>query len=129
MTTTEAKRIVRETIEEALENGRPLLYRLPDASEYERVELSGTIHMYDQEEIDILNYADILQLIAVGFGKVFGKEAVTIALNAYDMIIERYGENANFMQVFEYEFPDGEKVRFYIMNDGDRWTVLMPDER
>ena len=57
------------------------------------------------------------------------REAVTIALNAYDMIIERYGENADFMQVFDYKFPDGEEVRFYIMNDGDHWTILMPDER
>ena len=129
MTTEEAKRIVREAVEEAVENGKPLLYRIPDTDEYERIELSGTLHMCEQEKVDILNYAGILQLMTVGFGKVFGREAVTIALNAYDMIIERYGEKADFMQVFDYEFPDGEEVRFYIMNDEDHWTVLMPDER
>ena len=112
-----------------MENEKPLLYRLPDASEYERVELTGTIHMCEQEKVDILNYAGILQLMTAEFGKVFGREAVTIALNTYDMIIDRYGENAEFMQVLDYEFPDGEKVRFYIMNDEDYWTVLMLDER
>ena len=129
MTILEAERVVREAVQEAVENGKPLLYRIPEADECERIKLSGTIHMCEQEKVDILNYAGILQLMTVGFGKVFGREAVTIALNAYDMIIERYGEKADFMQVFDYEFPDGEEVRFYIMNDEDHWTVLMPDER
>lgn len=129
MTNDEASDVVMEAVEEAAENGRPLLDYLPDSKEYNRVELSGKIHMCEQEKFNVLNYAGILQLIAVGFGKVFGEEAVTIALNAYDMIVERYGENADFMQIFDYEFPDGERVRFYIVNDGDHWTALMPNER
>ena len=129
MTNDEASKIVRKTVEEAVKNGRPILFRLPDAKEYDRVELSGTIHLNEQEKFDILKYTDITGLMTIGFMTIFGQEAVTIALNAYDMIIEKYGKSANFMQVFDYEFPDGNKVTFYIMNDWDLWTVLIPNER
>lgn len=129
MTNDEASKIVRKAVEEAAGNGRPILFRLPDEKEYDRVELSGTIRLNEQEKCDILKYTDIPGLMTIGFKTIFGREAVTIAFNAYDMIIERYGESANFMQIFDYEFPDGNEVTFYIMNDWDLWTVLIPNER
>ena len=134
MTQEEADEITLEAIEKADMNGKPLLYRLPDPNEYQRAELSGILCLIEQEYgeddyVHIVKYTDITQLITIGFGAVFGHEAVTIAFDAYDMIIEKYGENAAWMQIFEYEFPDGEKVRFYIINDENHWTVLMPEER
>ena len=134
MTQKEADEITLEAIEEADRNGKPLLYRLPDPDGYQWAELSGTLCLVEQEYgeddyIHIVKYTDIMQLITIGFGTVFGDEAVTIAFEAYGMIIDKYGENAAWMQIFEYEFPEGDRVRFYIINDENHWTVLMPEER
>ena len=134
MTQEEANELTMEAVEEASMNGKPLLYRLPDPDKYQRTELSGTLYLVEQEYgeddyVHIVKYTDIMQLITIGFGTVFGDEAVTIACVAYDMIIDKYGENAAWMQIFEYEFPDGDRVRFYIINDEKHWTVLMPEER
>ena len=134
MTQEEANELTMEAVEEASMNGKPLLYRLQDPDKYQRTELSGTLYLVEQEYgeddyVHIVKYTDIMQLITIGFGTVFGDEAVTIAFVAYDMIIDKYGENAAWMQIFEYEFPDGDKVRFYIINDEEHWTVLMPEER
>ena len=105
MTQKEADEITLEAVEEADRNGKPLLYRLPGPDGYQCTELSGTLYLVEQEYgeddyIHIVKYTDITQLITIGFGTVFGDEAVTIAFEAYDMIIDKYGENAAWMQIF-----------------------------
>lgn len=128
MTNEQAYKIAMEAIDKAYENERPLLYLIPPKEDIEMVELSGTIHMHEPEPFDECDYDSPTHLHTIGFFKVFGKEAITIAITAFEMIKEKYGSKAEYMINFDYEYPNGEKVDFRIVNDVDTVTVLLPCE-
>ena len=128
MTNEQAYEIAMKAIDEAYENERPLLYLIPPKEDIEIVELRGTINIHEPEPFDECDYDAPTHLHTIGFVKVFGKEAITIAITAFEMIKEKYGSKAEYMINFDYEYPNGEKVDFRIVNDYDVVTVLLPCE-
>jgi len=128
MTNEQAIGIAMNAVDEAVSKGRPLLYRIPPFDEIARVPLEGNIRLYEEEAFNSCDYETPIHLHSIGFVKVFGKEAMTIAVTAFEMIRERYGREANYMFVFDYEYPNGDAVRFWIKNDYEAVTVLLPCE-
>jgi len=128
MTNEQATKIAMEAVDEAYEKGRSLLYMIPPFEDIKRVELSGKIIMQEPEVVDIVDFETPQHLHTIGFVKVFGNEAMTIAATAFEMIREKYGEKANYMICFDYEYSNGDKVEFRIINDFDVVTILLPCE-
>lgn len=128
MTNEQAREIVMAAIDEAYEQERPLLYMIPPFEQVKRMELNGTIHMHNPEPFDECDYETPKKLHTIGFVKVFGKEAMTIAVNAFEMIYEKYGKRTEYMICFDYEYPEGDKVEFRIVNDREVVTILLPCE-
>lgn len=128
MTNTQAMEIAMKAIDEAYEKEQPLLYLLPAPDEVEEVDLIGTINMKESEGVDICDYETPMRLHTIGFVKVFGREAMTIALKSFEMIREKYGSNADYMISFTYVYPNGDSVDFRIINDREAVTILLPCE-
>lgn len=128
MTNTQAMEIAMKAIDEAYEKEQPLLYLLPVPDEVEEVDLIGTINMKESERVDICDYETPMRLHTIGFVKVFGREAMTIALKSFEMIREKYGSNADYMISFTYVYPNGDSVDFRIINDREAVTILLPCE-
>lgn len=128
MTNTQAMEIAMKAIDEAYEKEQPLLYLLPTLDEVEEVDLIGTIHMKEPEPVDTCDYETPMRLHTIGFVKVFGREAMTIALKSFDMIREKYGSKAEYMILFTYEYPNGDTVDYRIINDREVVTILLPCE-
>lgn len=128
MTNEQAREIAMKAIDEAYEKEQPLLYLLPDFSEVDRVVLNGKIHMKEPEVVDVCDYELPVHVHTIGFVKVFGREAMTIAASAFEMIREKYGSEANYMICFVYEYPNGDSVDFRIINDREAVTILLPCE-
>lgn len=128
MTNNEAIEIVMSATAEAYQQNCPLLYLMPPFEQVERLVLDGIIHMHEPEPFEEYDYESPKILHTIGFVKVFGKEAMTIAVEAFKMIYEKYGTKAEFMICFEYEYPNGERVEFRIVNDIDVVTILLPCE-
>ena len=128
MTNEQAIKIAMDAIDYAYENGRPLLYRVPPFCDIKRVDLCGKIHMHEPESFDKCDYELPLYLHTIGFVKVFREEAMTIAMEAFEMIIDKYGKTAEYMISFDYEYPDGNKVSFRIVNDYENVTIFLPCE-
>lgn len=128
MTDDQARKIAMAAMDEAYRNQRPLLYLIPPFEQLERVTLSGKIHMHEPEPVEECDYELPQRLHTIGFVKVFGNEAMTIAANAFEMIYEKYGNKAEYMIYFDYEYPNGDKVDFKIVNSYDAVTILLPCE-
>lgn len=55
--------------------------------------------------------------------------ALLVAEQALQKIrFERVPIGADYLQVFEVELPYGKKVRFWVIDDGDHITVLLPED-
>ena len=63
-----------------------------------------------------------------GFSDTFGEEVLEIVLTALALIQEKYPDNADYLQTFEYHREDEESVRFWCIHDVDHITFLLPEE-
>lgn len=85
--------------------------------------LNGKVVINPQEQEGNYCWTDI-----PSFSHRFGEDAPLIAFTAVALILENYPNNADYFQTFYYEFPDGEKVKFWIINDVTHYTALLPSE-
>lgn len=90
--------------------------------------LTGKLWLKDQEESGNCNYAGVKICMTRGFKEIFGAEAERIGFTSLAMILERYPNNADYLQVFEYHRKDNEVIKFWCINDGDYITFLLPSE-
>ncbi|AXH53470.1 hypothetical protein ACEE25_07190 [Clostridium perfringens] len=70
------------------------------------------------------DFTNVLIVCTQGFNDAFGIEAKEISLCAINSIIQRYGNSAEYLQVFEYN-----GIKFWAINDFDETvTMLLPEE-
>lgn len=90
--------------------------------------LKGKVYINEQEKRGNYTFTGVGQYVTCGFGDIFGKEAPEVALTALALILEKYPDNADYFQTFEYHRENGEIVRFWCINDVDHITFLLPEE-
>lgn len=83
------------------------------------------IHKEQTKDSYIFNdFTKVLLVCTNGFNNTFGAEAEEISLCALNSIIQRYGNSAEYLQVFEYN-----DIKFWAINDCDKIvTMLLPEE-
>lgn len=90
--------------------------------------LQGKVILNPQENEGSYTWTGIDSYMTQGFHHTFGEEAPLIAFTAVALILETYSDNADYFQTFYYEYPDGKKVKFWIINDVSHYTALLPSE-
>lgn len=90
--------------------------------------LRGKVHINDQERSGNHNFAGVKACMTCGFQDAFQEEAQAVAFTALVLILEKYPDNADYLQTFEYRCEGEEAVRFWCINDVECITFLMPDE-
>lgn len=59
-----------------------------------------------------------------GFSNAFGEESAELSILAIKMIIESYGDSAEYLQIFKYN-----EIDFWVINDENTMvTLLLPSE-
>lgn len=79
----------------------------------------------EQSDNGMLNdFTNVLIVYTNGFNNTFGIESREISICALNSIIQRYGNSAEYLQVFEYN-----GIEFWAINDFDETvTMLLPEE-
>lgn len=90
--------------------------------------LKGKVFIKEQEERGNYIFTGVPQYMTCGFRDVLGEEAEAVAFTALALILEKYPDNADYLQTFEYRYGSGESVRFWCINDVDHITFLLPEE-
>lgn len=90
--------------------------------------LSGKVFINEQEDTGGYDFSISEKYMTAGFQNTFGCEAVQIAFTAVSLIMEKYLHGADYLQTFQYVFPNGETTDFWIIHDYDCYTVLLPEE-
>lgn len=90
--------------------------------------IRGRVYINEQEESGNFIFAGIRQVMTRGFQNAFREEAEAVAFTALALILEKYPDNADYLQTFEYCYGGGEAVRFWCINDVDVLTFLLPEE-
>lgn len=90
--------------------------------------LNGKVLINKQEDTGDYDFSISEKYMTAGFQNAFGKEAVQIAFTAVSLIMEKYPNEADYFQTFQYVYPDGKTTDFWIIHDCDYYTVLLPEE-
>ena len=90
--------------------------------------LRGKVYIKEQETSGNYKFEGILTCMTRGFKNIFEDEAILIAGIALKLITEKYPDNADYFQTFEYHYNDGKIVKFWCINDVDHITFLLPEE-
>lgn len=90
--------------------------------------LSGKVLINEQEDTGDYDFSISEKYMTTGIQNAFGKEAVQIAFTAVSLIMEKYPNEADYFQTFQYVYPDGKATDFWIIHDCDYYTVLLPEE-
>lgn len=90
--------------------------------------LKGKVIINEQEQEGSYTWTEIDSYMTRGFQECFKDEAIPIAFTAVQLILEKYPNNADYFQTFKYVYPDGKEIAFWIINDIDHYTVLLPSE-
>lgn len=90
--------------------------------------LKGKVILNVQECTGNSDFSIQKRYMTAGFQNVFGNESRQIALTAIRLIMETYPHDADYLQTFKYVYPDGSETAFWIIHDGDHYTLLLPDE-
>lgn len=90
--------------------------------------LKGKVTINEQETSGNYKFMGVTQYMTHGFQNAFGKDAQAIAFTAFALILEKYPDNADYLQTFEYLDESGNKTRFWCINDVEYITFLLPEE-
>lgn len=90
--------------------------------------LKGKVILNEQENTGNYDFSIQKRYMTIGFQNVFGDEASLIAFTAIHLIMETYPHNADYLQTFKYVHFDGTQTAFWIIHDGDYYTLLLPEE-
>lgn len=90
--------------------------------------LKGTITLNDQECEGTYNFGNTEKYMTKGFKNRFGDEAEELIAQSIEKIMEKYPNNADYLQVLYYD-----DTKFYLIVDNygnGRYilTVLLPEE-
>lgn len=85
--------------------------------------------IYDEQEVNgSYVWTGIPAYMTAGFKSVFGDDAELIVSIAVALILKKHPHDADYFQTFRYILPDGAETRFWIINDVDHYTALLPSE-
>lgn len=90
--------------------------------------LTGKVFINEQEETGGYDFSIPEKYMTAGFQNTFGRKAVQIAFTAVSLTMEKYPHKADYLQTFQYVFPNGKTADFWIIHDRDYYTVLLPEE-
>lgn len=90
--------------------------------------LSGKVILNEQEDTGDYDFSISDKYMTTGFLNTFGEDATQIAFTAVSLIMERYPHEADYLQTFQYVYPDGKTSDFWIIHDQEYYTVLLPEE-
>ena len=90
--------------------------------------LKGKVKIKKQECEGNYKFIDVKQYMTCGFQNAFGEEATLIVFTALELILEQYPNNADYLQIFEYEYPNKKIIRFWCIHDETHITFLLPEE-
>ena len=76
----------------------------------------GRVYINEQEESGNFIFTGIRQVMTA------------VAFTALALILEKYPDNADYLQTFEYRYDSGKTVSFWCINDVDVLTFLLPEE-
>lgn len=96
--------------------------------ERNEIMLKGNIILNDQECEGSINFRNTEKYMTKGFKSKFGDEAEELFSQSIDMIMEKYPNNADYLQVLCYE-----DIKYYLIVDdygNGRYilTALLPEE-
>lgn len=89
---------------------------------------NGILHINKQEVSGNYKFTGVRKVMTCGFAETFGKYAKSIAKAALELILTTYPKNADYLQTFEYRCEDGDRIKFWCINDVDHITFLLPEE-
>lgn len=90
--------------------------------------MRGKVIYDEQEQSGSYVWAGIPSYMTANFKSAFGDDAELIASAAVALILEKHPYDADYFQTFRYIFPDGAETRFWIINDVDHYTALLPSD-
>lgn len=90
--------------------------------------LNGKVIINEQETTGNYDFSISDKYMTTGFQNTFGMDATQIAFTAVSLIMETYPDSADYLQTFQYIYPDGKVIDFWIIHDQSYYTVLLPDE-
>lgn len=95
--------------------------------------MRGQIVLHQQECEGSYSFEKARVVMTANFKHIFGDEAEAIIMSAILTIKQKYGNKADYMQVFDYDV-DGQKITFWLIYDEmpdrqqDVVTALMPED-
>lgn len=96
--------------------------------------LKGKIHINEQECEGNLSFYGNHNVMTRNFADTFNNEAATIVFTACALVMEVHPNGADYLQTFEYEYPNGHKITFWLIIDvsceGQQniLTALLPED-
>lgn len=90
--------------------------------------MRGKIIYNEQENSGDYVWMGIPSYMTQNFKDTFGEDAEEIALIAVALILKNHPHDADYFQSFKYLYPNGEVIKFWIINDIDHYTVLLPSD-
>lgn len=90
--------------------------------------MQGIIIYNEQEESDEYVWKGIPIVMTPNFKATFGCEAVLVMAIALEMIMENHPCDANYFQTFRHVSPNGKETEFWMINDIDHATALLPSD-
>lgn len=90
--------------------------------------MQGKIIYNEQEQNGSYVWTGIPSYMTANFKATFGDEAELIAFTAVALILETHPHDADYFQTFKYLYPNGKAVKFWLINDVDHYTALLPSD-
>lgn len=90
--------------------------------------LQGKIIYNEQEQSGKYEWTGVPIYMTCGFREIFGNEADEILIISIALILRYHPADADYFQTFRYKYSDGEETKFWIINDIDHITALLPSE-
>lgn len=76
--------------------------------------LKGKVNINEQEANGNYRFAGVTQYMTRGFQNTFGEDSQAIAFTAFALILEKYPDNADYLQTFEYLDENGKKNKILV---------------
>ncbi len=90
--------------------------------------MEGTVIYNEQEQSGSYIWLGVSACMTANFKATFGDEAELIASTAFWLIIKNHPVDADYFQTFKYIWPNGKETKFWLINDEDHWTALLPSD-
>lgn len=90
--------------------------------------MQGKVILNEQESNGNYIWIGVPPYMTCGFREKFGDEADEILIASIALILKHHPADADYFQTFRYKYPNGEEIKFWVINDIDHITALLPSE-